>query len=69
MARKQTTAQYVQPYRYASPNVPFSAIRRFARRIADRFQPDKIILFGSYAYGKPMKRVTSICSLSCGPRT
>jgi predicted nucleotidyltransferase len=30
-----------------------SAIRRYARRIAERFQPDKIILFGSYAYGKP----------------
>jgi uncharacterized protein len=29
------------------------AIRRFARRIAERFKPDKIILFGSYAYGKP----------------
>ena len=32
---------------------PLAAIRRFARRIAERFQPDKIILFGSYAYGKP----------------
>ena len=30
-----------------------TAIRRFARRIAERFRPDKIILFGSYAYGKP----------------
>src|SRR5471030_1398856 len=44
---------YVQPYRYPSPNIPLSAIRRFARRIAERFQPRKIILFGSYAYGKP----------------
>lgn len=44
---------YVQPYRYASPNIPLAAIRRFARRIAERFQPDKIILFGSYAYGTP----------------
>jgi predicted nucleotidyltransferase len=24
-----------------------------ARRIAEKFQPDKIILFGSYAYGQP----------------
>ena len=32
---------------------PLAAIRRFAHRIAERFQPDKIILFGSYAYGKP----------------
>src|SRR5258708_12193341 len=53
MAKKQTTPRYVQPYRYASPNIPLTAIRRFARRIAERFQPDKIILFGSYAYGKP----------------
>ena len=53
MAKKETTPRYVQPYRYASPNIPLTAIRRFARRIAERFQPDKIILFGSYAYGKP----------------
>ena len=33
--------------------VPMAAIRRFARQIADLFHPDKIILFGSYAYGKP----------------
>src|ERR1700680_3671321 len=33
--------------------VPLAAIRRFARRVAERFQPDKIILFGSYAYGTP----------------
>src|SRR5260370_15796923 len=28
-------------------------IRRFARQVADRFQPEKVILFGSYAYGQP----------------
>lgn len=44
---------YVQPYRYPSPNVPMAAIRRFARQIAERFRPEKIILFGSYAYGTP----------------
>src|ERR1700729_749132 len=53
MAKKRTTPRYVQPYRYASPNIPMAAIRRYARAIAERFQPDKIILFGSYAYGKP----------------
>src|SRR5580704_11884746 len=53
MAKKQASPRYVQPYRYASPNIPVAAIRRFARRIAERFLPDKIILFGSYAYGKP----------------
>ena len=28
-------------------------LRRMCRRIAETFQPEKIILFGSYAYGKP----------------
>jgi predicted nucleotidyltransferase len=28
-------------------------IRKFAREVAERFQPDKIILFGSHAYGTP----------------
>src|SRR5438128_5416053 len=50
---RSPAVSYVQPYRYSSPNIPLSAIRRFARQIAERFHPDKIILFGSYAYGKP----------------
>jgi uncharacterized protein len=29
------------------------SIRALSRRIAEEFHPDKIILFGSYAYGKP----------------
>jgi predicted nucleotidyltransferase len=54
MSKKRTEpVPYVQPYRYASPNIPMAAIRRFARRIAERFHPQKIILFGSYAYGTP----------------
>jgi predicted nucleotidyltransferase len=28
-------------------------IRRYARAIAEEFHPEKIILFGSYAYGRP----------------
>jgi predicted nucleotidyltransferase len=40
-------------YRYLPPNIPRSAIRRFARRIAEKFDPEKIILFGSFAYGTP----------------
>src|ERR1700730_13472932 len=47
------TARYVQPYRHASPNIPLSSTRRFAGQIAERFHPEKIILFGSYAYGTP----------------
>ena len=30
-----------------------SAIRRFAHHVAEKFRPDKIILFGSHAYGTP----------------
>jgi predicted nucleotidyltransferase len=29
------------------------AIRRYAREVAEKFDPDKIVLFGSYAYGHP----------------
>jgi predicted nucleotidyltransferase len=38
---------------YGAAAVPMSVIRRYARRIVDRFQPAKIVLFGSYAYGTP----------------
>src|SRR5271170_5226086 len=38
---------------YSGANIPMRVIRRYARAIADEFQPDKIILFGSYAYGTP----------------
>lgn len=33
--------------------VPMKDIRAFARRIAKEFRPQRIILFGSHAYGKP----------------
>jgi predicted nucleotidyltransferase len=38
---------------YRGPDVPLAAIRKFARRVAERFRPDRIILFGSHAYGRP----------------
>jgi predicted nucleotidyltransferase len=38
---------------YQGANIPMRVIRRYARAIAEEFKPDKIILFGSYAYGKP----------------
>ena len=43
----------VSPRWYRGKDIPMRIIRRFARDVAERFQPDKIILFGSYAYGKP----------------
>ncbi len=33
--------------------VSMEEIEALARRIAEQFQPEKIILFGSYAYGNP----------------
>src|SRR5881296_1856397 len=41
------------PRCYHGADVPLRVIRRFARDVAERFEPDKIILFGSYAYGTP----------------
>src|SRR5437867_3913156 len=38
---------------YRGDQVPRSVIRRFVRQVAERFQPDKIVLFGSHAYGTP----------------
>lgn len=33
--------------------IPDEVIHTLARQIAEKFHPHKIILFGSYAYGKP----------------
>src|SRR5277367_5417252 len=41
------------PQCYGGDEIPLSVIRRYARQIGERFQPDKIILFGSHAYGTP----------------
>src|SRR5437763_15490502 len=38
---------------YRGADIPMAVIRRFARQVAERFRPEKIILFGSYAYGTP----------------
>ena len=35
------------------PRISMAAIHRYARKIAEQFHPDKIYLFGSYAYGTP----------------
>jgi uncharacterized protein len=39
--------------RLPSGRVPRSAIRRYVRQVVERFHPQKVILFGSHAYGKP----------------
>ncbi len=33
--------------------IPMRAIRAIAKHIAEKFDPEQIILFGSHAYGKP----------------
>jgi len=33
--------------------IPMRAIHAVVKQIAENFHPEKIILFGSYAYGKP----------------
>ena len=54
MATKRPSPFPFPPKRYyTGANVPMRVIRRYARAIAQQFQPDKIILFGSYAYGTP----------------
>lgn len=54
MKHRRNTTQMDSPRRwYRGANVPRRAIRRFADEVAERFQPDKIILFGSHAYGTP----------------
>ncbi len=51
MARKRPESPPSEQPR--APGVPLRAIRKLAREIAERFQPEKIILFGSHAYGTP----------------
>jgi uncharacterized protein len=54
MANKRRDDFTASPVRwYCGADVPMREIRRFARQVAERFHPEKIILFGSYAYGTP----------------
>jgi uncharacterized protein len=41
------------PRWYRGADVPMAVIWEFARAVAEQFDPDKIILFGSHAYGEP----------------
>jgi predicted nucleotidyltransferase len=53
MAGKSKTSLEWGKVRDARGLVRRSIIRRLAQHVAERFQPDRIILFGSYAYGHP----------------
>ncbi len=50
--RKPTVKQVTKRW-YRGADVPMRVIRRFARQVAESFNPEKILLFGSHAYGKP----------------
>lgn len=39
--------------RLPSGRIPRAAIRKYVNQIVEKFHPDKVILFGSHAYGKP----------------
>src|SRR5438552_12572364 len=39
--------------RLPSGRIPRAAIRRYVRKVVERFHPQRVILFGSHAYGKP----------------
>jgi predicted nucleotidyltransferase len=39
--------------RLPSGRVPRAAIREYVRQVVEKFRPEKVILFGSDAYGKP----------------
>jgi predicted nucleotidyltransferase len=57
-ASQQQVAEYLQKFReweesFRSPAERVEFIQRLCERIAKRFKPEKIILFGSHAYGQP----------------
>jgi predicted nucleotidyltransferase len=54
MAKNPSPRPEAAPPRwYRGKDIPMRLIRRFARDVAEKFRPDKVILFGSYAYGTP----------------
>lgn len=54
MSRNARQSVAVKPLRTLwGTDVTLHAIRRYARKIAEQFNPDQIILFGSHAYGTP----------------
>ena len=52
-SRHPSTKAAPLPRWYRGADIPRRLIRRFVREVADRFQPEKVILFGSHAYGQP----------------
>jgi predicted nucleotidyltransferase len=53
MIEKPTLTGSRRRHSAAADNASLPAIRRYARQVGKLFRPQKIILFGSYAYGQP----------------
>jgi uncharacterized protein len=55
--RLRQSRQYIQlqcQYCYRDrPMITLDQIQAFSQQIVEKFQPERIILFGSYAYGQP----------------
>ncbi|MCX7839978.1 MAG: nucleotidyltransferase domain-containing protein [Anaerolineae bacterium] len=56
--QRHTTRERRISYKAASSRAPFKRVTRkqinaVVQRIVQQFNPEKVILFGSYAYGKP----------------
>jgi len=49
--RKHPSGQTAGSVEFA--RIPLAWIKAFVEEIVERFNPEKIILFGSYAYGRP----------------
>jgi predicted nucleotidyltransferase len=52
-SKPRKSSSPVPEHIYWGADVPMRVIRRFARVVAERFNPERIILFGSHAYGTP----------------
>jgi predicted nucleotidyltransferase len=48
-----TTSAFQVPPINKRKRIPMRAIRAIAKHIAEKFDPEEIILFGSHAYGRP----------------
>ena len=55
--------------RTSTGRIPMRTIRKFVAEVVRRFNPEKVILFGSYAYGKPTcdSDVDLLVILPCEP--
>jgi predicted nucleotidyltransferase len=53
MSKRPVASKAIAPRWYRGADVPAAVIRRYVREVARQFDPEKVILFGSHAYGKP----------------